>query len=645
LWREACLCDIFLATTLLHLRCLNRKRALDILSVLAEAGGAIVTKDELLDAVWPGVTVEENALQVHIVALRKALGSEADRLRTIRGVGYQLEVDGGEVADSTGREVGETETGGEHDLSQLANSRPLRAPSGSPSGSGPAAGRAAELRRWRLPVMIAGMLGVFAIAWAVLGSGIWPGQSDRIPVVIRTLTASTSGDRTETALASGVTDELIFRLRRLPGLRIATAGPDGEVDSEAFRNAYIVDGNIRTSGDRMKVTARLFSHTGEILWSQTFDRGLADLFDVQEEIAASIANALCVSFEVGANSADYGGTDNPEAYAAYVQYWAHQLDVDQTVPVRYLQRAIALDPKYVKALTSLSTSYGIRATGSPTRRQAVELLAKMDQSTAQAIKANPNLWMGHVSRGWYYVNSKDFPAADRSMRRAEALDKGNDPDLRGLVAAYSLQVGRTKKAASLHQSNIIIDPALRNASGLAWALLWEGRYQNAIDHFERAAAYDPSSIGNDVPNAFWAYLLLGNEAGAIQLAERYNVEFAAALREFKADNALPAMTSSELGAWVTQRYGDGNQVPITNTALLAAHYGHTRLALDLMRIASQRPGGFATGMYWHPAMAEARKTDAFEKLVIGSGLVRMWRESGDWGDYCRPVTATEITCT
>src|SRR5688572_28525878 len=70
------------------------KRALDILSVLAEAGGEIVTKDELLDSVWPGVTVEENALQVHIVALRKALGPEADRLKTIRGVGYQLDIDG-----------------------------------------------------------------------------------------------------------------------------------------------------------------------------------------------------------------------------------------------------------------------------------------------------------------------------------------------------------------------------------------------------------------------------------------------------------------------------------------------------------------------------------------------------------------------
>lgn len=77
------------------------KRALDILSVLAEANGAIVTKDELLAAVWPGAIVEENALQVHIVALRKALGPDAGRLTTIRGVGYRLDTglqEGGQPA-------------------------------------------------------------------------------------------------------------------------------------------------------------------------------------------------------------------------------------------------------------------------------------------------------------------------------------------------------------------------------------------------------------------------------------------------------------------------------------------------------------------------------------------------------------------
>ena len=68
------------------------RRALDILSVLAEARGEIVTKDEILAAVWPGVIVEENAIQVHVAALRKALGPEALRLSTVRGVGYRLEV-------------------------------------------------------------------------------------------------------------------------------------------------------------------------------------------------------------------------------------------------------------------------------------------------------------------------------------------------------------------------------------------------------------------------------------------------------------------------------------------------------------------------------------------------------------------------
>lgn len=69
-----------------------RKKPLAVLSVLAEAAGSLVTKDELIEAIWPGQIVEESALQVHIVALRKALGVEADRLKTVHGIGYRLEV-------------------------------------------------------------------------------------------------------------------------------------------------------------------------------------------------------------------------------------------------------------------------------------------------------------------------------------------------------------------------------------------------------------------------------------------------------------------------------------------------------------------------------------------------------------------------
>ena len=61
------------------------RKALDLLSVLAEAAGDLVTKDELMALVWPNVTIEENAVQVHIAALRKALGEDADHLQTVRG--------------------------------------------------------------------------------------------------------------------------------------------------------------------------------------------------------------------------------------------------------------------------------------------------------------------------------------------------------------------------------------------------------------------------------------------------------------------------------------------------------------------------------------------------------------------------------
>lgn len=77
-----------------HMVPLGRK-ALDILSVLADAEGALVTKDELMAAVWPGLVIEENAIQVHVAALRKALGAESGRLVTLRGLGYQLDLDDG----------------------------------------------------------------------------------------------------------------------------------------------------------------------------------------------------------------------------------------------------------------------------------------------------------------------------------------------------------------------------------------------------------------------------------------------------------------------------------------------------------------------------------------------------------------------
>ena len=427
----------------------------------------------------------------------------------------------------------------------------------------------------------------------------------------------------------------------MPELRIATANPDGTVPSDAFRRAYIIDGSIRRNGEQLRVTARLLGEDGEVLWSQTFDRGMADLFGVQEAIAASIADTLSVSFDVGANATDSGGTDNPEAYAAYMEFFAHQLDFDQTVPLRYLERAVEIDPDYAKALFGLATAYGNQVTLAPTPEEANRLLARQDDASARTLAAKPDLWIGHVARGGYELNRKDFVAADRHMRRAEQLDRGNDPQTRTYLAVYSMQLGRVEKGVALRQSNEMIDPIYRNDPWKTFDLLMLGRYRDSIDLFERLDRSGRPGLEGFTFYTFFDYLLMGREEDAMKFAEQRGLSFGEDLRALRADRGLPTMSREEL-----ERSLEGlGQIPIGIRALYAAYAGQPKLAVKLMRVAFEKPGGFVLFYLWHPIMAEARKTDEFEKLVTDLGFVKAWRESGDWGDYCRPVSANEITCT
>lgn len=616
------------------------KRALDILSVLAEAGGKIVTKDELLDAVWPGVTVEENALQVHIVALRKALGPEAERLRTIRGVGYQLEIDG------------EPAPAGVETATPAAPAGSPLPPDGAPAvvrQAVPAVSPTrvwAKLRsyRWALAVVVVGLV---TGAWALFGSDVGLRSHDRIPVVVRSLAASGAGDPTEVALANGITDELIDRLRRIPELRVATVGTNGEVQEASFSNAYVVDGSIRRSGDQLRVMTRLSDAKGEILWSQTFDRRLVDLLDMQQRIAASIADTLSVSFDVGTDSTAYGGTDNPEAYAAFMEAWATGLDPDQSVPTRHLERALALDPDYIQALAFQSFRYQIRINSTPglTRQQAFDLLARMDESSKRALDANPSLWIGHATRGAYSLVRKDYGAAQRILRRLAEFDHGNEPGLRSTIAGLEGSFGRASKALELRDSAELIDPLGRYAGGKVWNLMVLGRGQEAIDLANTIAAGNPDALRSFSFDIWWSYLALGQEEEAVRWSNQHLPLWAESLRAFRADRALPTMSPTTLRQRADRRYGAGGGVIIGNEALLAGYEGHPRLAVELMRIVFERPSGGLLFMLWSPAMAEARKTDEFEQLVTDLGLVKVWRESGDWGDFCQPVSNTEIACT
>lgn len=212
-------------------------RAFDVLRVLAQRAGDLVTKTELFDQVWPGVVVEENNLQVHISTLRKLLG--ADQIATVAGRGYRF----------TGRMHATAHSGGEPGLAKV-------------DAFATSAARA-----------------VAVLPFANLGG-------------------DESQEYFSDGLAEDIISKLtrspwLYVIARNSSFTCRTPGkPVAEVCRELGAR-YIVSGSVRRSGNTVRISAELVDGApGQTLWAQRFDRPLDDLFDVQEAIAASIVSAI-----------------------------------------------------------------------------------------------------------------------------------------------------------------------------------------------------------------------------------------------------------------------------------------------------------------------------------------------------------------
>lgn len=480
------------------------------------------------------------------------------------------------------------------------------------------------------------LLGASVLAWMQLGGGAQ--STGDVPVLVRAFAASGS-DSTETQLASGITDELIVRLRRIPELQVATAHADGTPPSDAFERANVVEGNIRSSGDQLRVTVRLADADGNILWSDTFDRKLSDMFEVQEAIAAAIAGTLSVSLDVGANSHDSGGTDNPEAYAAYMQGFAHSIDPDPATAQRYYERAVALDPNFVKGWFGLAALAEPGRTNAPA--EADRILRQRDEYSSKALAANPNHWLGQNSRGGYELARKNLAAAQRYFSRSAELDRGDDPQLRTYLANWDMIMGRVKRADTIRRSNEIIDPIHRYDPWRIYDFVMLRRYDDAIDLYTRLERNGSTALGGFARWVFFAHLLGRTEAEAVKFASRGGPALEAQLAEFNAAKAALNMSDAELA----QSVAELGSSSISNRALYVAHLGQPERALKLMHLALEKPGGTALLTLWHPAMATARKTPEFERLVTELGFVEAWRESGVWGDFCKPRQDGGISCS
>ena len=501
------------------------KLSFDLLCALINAAPAIVTNDELLQRVWPGLVVSPESVSQCVKRLRSAIGDDSQQPRYILGVrgrGYRLIPVPERLSDSNLPTSGAANT--------PVNGLNANIP-GVPTSQTSALKRS---KHWRALLILAiaavtGLVGLAIRAVVVRSHGL-PSSRTNVPVAVApSLAGATpipvskysiavlpfvdmSEKKDQEYFADGMAEEIIDLLTKFPGLKVI-----GRTSSFRFSKsddlrsigtqlgvAYLLEGSVRQSGDRLRVTAQLIdAKDGAHLFSQTYDRPLSDVLKMQDEIAISLVRALPIDLETN-DIPIRPALRNPEAYTLYLQGLQasdqfNQEGLEQAV--RDFERVIELDPSFAPAYLLLGNAYFLLgaygfmppAVAFERDRRANERALTLDQSLALA-----HAQLGDIHRAYDW----DWAAADRELKQALALAP-NDGNILFYAAVQSLGMGRWDEALKQMNSALAIDP-LNPSRYLTLTLIQSSR--GRLEEAEAAARRTLELI----PMGPFAHSFLGN---------------------------------------------------------------------------------------------------------------------------------------
>ena len=547
-------------------------KVFDLLLYLVENRGRLLSKDELMSAIWPDTVVEESNLTQNISILRRALGDvkgDNSFIATVPGRGYKF------VADVTTDERAKSEA--EPEQTKLVG------------GSG------------RRMAYVSAILAAAAVVVGIFYLFASKRTTAEAPKVLAILPFKPLvSDSSDEALEMGMTDTLIARMSSNPGLilrplssvrQFSRADVDPQTAGHKLGADTVLEGSVQRWGDKIRVNVRLISvDSGEPLWSATFDDKYTDIFTVEDAISSKVADALRLRL---ARPAGGGQTQNVEAYRLYLQGRLFQFrstpqDIRQAIA--FYEQALELDPNYALAYAGIADSYRMLPITSDVA--ASEAFPKSKEAALKALELDNRSSQSHVVLGyvysWYEWN---WPAAEDEMRKAIELDPNNADAHRGLSLLLTV-LGRHDEAITEMRQARTLDPLSLPTNALeAQTLFYAGRKDEAIDRLNKTFEIDPN---------FWiARLMLAR----IYISEN---RWSDALTELeKARIASGGNTEAiSLAAYSLARLGradearnkidelrersDANYIPAYNIALAYNGLGDTEQAIKWLQDAVER---------------------------------------------------------
>jgi TolB-like protein/DNA-binding winged helix-turn-helix (wHTH) protein/tetratricopeptide (TPR) repeat protein len=509
-----------------------QEQPFQLLVVLLEKPGDLVTREELHARLWPQTTVDfDHGLNKAISKIRDALGDSADNPRFIETVarrGYRF------LASVTIVE--------DRQPDPAVDDRVVHAAPGParPVDAGASPGRHPRTFAWRL-------FG-FGLAVVLAVSSAWIFYWSRhAEATIRSLAVlpleNLSGDASQDYFADGMTEELITDLGQIRALRVISrtstmtyksVHKSLAVIARELNVEAVVEGSVLRSGNQVRITAQLIQVPADRhMWAQSYEGDIRDSLALQSRVARDIAEQIRATLDRNEETAlDASKTVNPEAFEAYLKgrYFLNKRTGDGlTRAIGYFRKAIEIEPAYAAAHSGLADSFALAGDWKYAVLPPQDAFPRARAAATKALALDDSLSEAHASLALAYdLYGWDWQAADREYQRAIQLNPGY---------------------ATAHQ-------------WYSWHLIMQGRINEAIVEIRKAESLDPLSliIGADI-------------ADALCVGHRYDEAAQQSEKTLELDPNF-AVTYYELGQTDVQRHMPNKAIAAFQHAIkLAGHSG------------------------------------------------------------------------
>ncbi len=489
----------------------------------------------------------------------------------------------------------------------------------------------------------------FRLSAIVFTAAIAPAVAQTPRPIIAVLPLANAGDTAQDFFAGGLTDEVAVALTGVAGLDVVARSSAFLVKADDLKGVgeklharYLVQGATRLADGRVKLTMRLVQAAdGAQLWSHDYDGDRGDIFDIEEDIAGSIATAL----KVPASPNEALVRNRTGDFEAYLDFLRAKVAARPRGPkpladaAVLLEKVVAREPDFAPAAALLSYSYALTPLFAPSlragmaaeERKIVEAkIPRSDELARRATRLDPKSAEAFVALGYANMVQRHMAGAEDAFRKAIALNPNQADGLHGLSQLLAA-LGRIDESLTMREHLQAGEQFITNYTADTAEIFWL-----AGDTTKAVATLQPFRPGRTLELA----LVLAS-------AGRYQ-EAAAALREMPATNYPAGMleAAAKILDAAPAKAADPAALPrIGNLSFAYMHVGAPERVLEFYEdeIAGDYFQPISSTWFWHPSYAAVRRTERFKKVAQGLGLVAYWRERG-WPAQCHAVGSNDFAC-